>query len=394
MPASPTPTCSSSSTTTTCRSRRRSARSTSTWRGSSRAALQRRAQGRREDPRLFAVAARIRQARRGARQGHADAGHAVRGTRLQLHRPDRRPRPRVAGADAAEPEEAQGTAVPARDHQEGPGLQAGRGRSDPLPRGLEVPARSRHRRRQSGASRPTRRSSATGCATWRPRIRNWSGSRRRCAKARACCASANLPGSLLRRRHRRAARRHLCRRPGLRRACGRCWRSTRPSCSAATISWCTMSRCRTCRWSSRSTAAVWSAPTARRTTAFDLSFLTCIPNMVVMTPSDENECRKMLTTAYQPRRPERRALPARQRPGNGDRQDTVGLPVGKGEIRRRGSGVALLAFGSMLTPGARSGGRARRHGRQHALRQADRPRVDSRPWQRNIPCSSASKRMP
>jgi 1-deoxy-D-xylulose-5-phosphate synthase len=71
--------------------------------------------------------------------------------------------------------------------------------------------------------------------------------------------------------------------------------------------------------------------------AFDISFLTCIPNMVLMTPTDEDECRKMLTTAYPPRRTERRALPAWQRHRRGDRQALLGLPLGKGEIRRRGA---------------------------------------------------------
>jgi 1-deoxy-D-xylulose-5-phosphate synthase len=84
--------------------------------------------------------------------------------------------------------------------------------------------------------------------------------------------------------------------------------------------------------------------------AFDLSFLTCIPNLVVMTPSDENECRRMLTTAYRLDGPSAVRYPRGSGPGAVVDPELVGLPVGKGEIRRRGSGVALLAFGSMLTP--------------------------------------------
>jgi 1-deoxy-D-xylulose-5-phosphate synthase len=84
--------------------------------------------------------------------------------------------------------------------------------------------------------------------------------------------------------------------------------------------------------------------------AFDLSFLTCIPNLVVMTPSDENECRRMLTTAYRLDGPSAVRYPRGSGPGTVVDPELVGLPVGKGEIRRRGSGVALLAFGSMLTP--------------------------------------------
>ncbi|MCP5229686.1 1-deoxy-D-xylulose-5-phosphate synthase [Accumulibacter sp.] len=84
--------------------------------------------------------------------------------------------------------------------------------------------------------------------------------------------------------------------------------------------------------------------------AFDISFLTCIPNMVLMTPSDEDECRKMLTTAYRLDGPSAVRYPRGS--GNGATIDKtlLGLPLGKGEIRRRGTDVALLAFGSMLTP--------------------------------------------
>jgi len=84
--------------------------------------------------------------------------------------------------------------------------------------------------------------------------------------------------------------------------------------------------------------------------AFDLSFLTCIPNLVVMTPSDEDECRKMLTTAFRLDGPSAVRYPRGSGPGVAVDRRLVGLPVGKGEIRRRGQGVALLAFGSMLAP--------------------------------------------
>ncbi len=83
---------------------------------------------------------------------------------------------------------------------------------------------------------------------------------------------------------------------------------------------------------------------------FDLSFLTCIPNMVVMTPADENECRRMLTTAYQWNGPSAVRYPRGSGPGATMEKALLDLPMGKGEIRRRGQKVALLAFGSMLTP--------------------------------------------
>ncbi|MDD5176682.1 MAG: 1-deoxy-D-xylulose-5-phosphate synthase [Sterolibacterium sp.] len=92
--------------------------------------------------------------------------------------------------------------------------------------------------------------------------------------------------------------------------------------------------------------------------AFDLTYLTCIPNMLVMTPSDENECRRMFTTAFRHEGPSAVRYPRGSGPGVPLDTALDGLPIGKGEIRRRignNSGnnnqrVALLAFGSMLTP--------------------------------------------
>ncbi len=84
--------------------------------------------------------------------------------------------------------------------------------------------------------------------------------------------------------------------------------------------------------------------------AFDLCYLTCIPNMVVMAPADENECRKMLSTAFRHQGPSAVRYPR----GPGAGVPVVGsldsIPIGKGELRRRGTRVALLAFGSMLAP--------------------------------------------
>jgi len=84
--------------------------------------------------------------------------------------------------------------------------------------------------------------------------------------------------------------------------------------------------------------------------AFDLSFLSCIPNMVVMTPSDENECRHMLTTAFYHDGPSAVRYPRGSGSGAAMDSELETLPVGKGEIRRQGKKVALLAFGSLLAP--------------------------------------------
>ncbi len=89
--------------------------------------------------------------------------------------------------------------------------------------------------------------------------------------------------------------------------------------------------------------------------AFDLSYLRCIPNLVVMAASDENECRQMLTTAFQHRGPAAVRYPRGTGPGVAIDPALVALPIGKGETRREsgardGQRVAILAFGTLLAP--------------------------------------------
>ena len=84
--------------------------------------------------------------------------------------------------------------------------------------------------------------------------------------------------------------------------------------------------------------------------SFDLSYLRCIPNLTVMTPSDENECRQMLYTAFTLDTPTAVRYPRGTGPGVAVEKTMTALPVGKGEVRRRGKGVALIAFGSMVAP--------------------------------------------
>ena len=84
--------------------------------------------------------------------------------------------------------------------------------------------------------------------------------------------------------------------------------------------------------------------------SFDLSFLRCIPNMTVMTPSDENECRQMLYTAYKMNTPTAVRYPRGCGPGVRAKEDMHALAIGRGEVRRMGKKIAILAFGSMLAP--------------------------------------------
>ena len=84
--------------------------------------------------------------------------------------------------------------------------------------------------------------------------------------------------------------------------------------------------------------------------SFDLTYLRCIPNITVMTPADENECRQMLYTAFQMNTPTAIRYPRGIGTGVVAQKEMQALPLGRGEIRRKGEKVALLAFGSMLKP--------------------------------------------
>ncbi|WP_322404027.1 1-deoxy-D-xylulose-5-phosphate synthase [Massilia luteola] len=83
---------------------------------------------------------------------------------------------------------------------------------------------------------------------------------------------------------------------------------------------------------------------------YDIAYLRCIPNMVVMAPSDENECRKMLTTAYRHEGPAAVRYPRGAGIGAAIDPALDVLEIGKGVVRREGKGVAILAFGSMVAP--------------------------------------------
>ncbi|MCA1937217.1 MAG: 1-deoxy-D-xylulose-5-phosphate synthase [Dechloromonas sp.] len=88
---------------------------------------------------------------------------------------------------------------------------------------------------------------------------------------------------------------------------------------------------------------------------FDLSFAACIPNLVVMTPADEAECRRLLSTAFAHDGPSLVRYPRGSGTGTLPSSELDTLPLGKGEIRRRGQGVALLAFGSLVAAAEAAG---------------------------------------
>jgi len=89
--------------------------------------------------------------------------------------------------------------------------------------------------------------------------------------------------------------------------------------------------------------------------AYDLSYLRCIPNMTVMAPADENECRQMLYTAFTLEGPSAVRYPRGAGVGAEVQAEMKALPVGRGEIRREGKRVAILAFGAMVKAALEAG---------------------------------------
>jgi 1-deoxy-D-xylulose-5-phosphate synthase len=88
---------------------------------------------------------------------------------------------------------------------------------------------------------------------------------------------------------------------------------------------------------------------------YDLAYLRCIPNMVVMAASDENECRQMLTTGYQYNGPAAIRYPRGAGIGAAIKPELTTIAIGKGEIKRSGQKIAILAFGSMVAPSVTAG---------------------------------------
>jgi 1-deoxy-D-xylulose-5-phosphate synthase len=89
--------------------------------------------------------------------------------------------------------------------------------------------------------------------------------------------------------------------------------------------------------------------------SFDYSYMRCIPNMLVMAPADENECRQMLYTGFMHEGPASVRYPRGKGPGVAVNPTMTALPLGKAEIRHQGSRIAILAWGSMVTPALEAG---------------------------------------
>ena len=89
--------------------------------------------------------------------------------------------------------------------------------------------------------------------------------------------------------------------------------------------------------------------------SFDYSYMRCIPNMLIMAPADENECRQMLTTGFKHPGPASVRYPRGKGPGASVDAALTELPIGQAEIRHQGSRIAILAWGSMVTPAVEVG---------------------------------------
>lgn len=113
-------------------------------------------------------------------------------------------------------------------------------------------------------------------------------------------------------------------------------------------------------------AGLVGADGATHAGAYDIAFLRCIPNMALLAPADENECRRALTTAYRRAQPTAVRYPRGAGAGIEVQRDFETLPWGKGEIRRQSRAaqhrVAILAFGTLLYP---------------ALQAAQQPGIDA-----------------
>ena len=97
-------------------------------------------------------------------------------------------------------------------------------------------------------------------------------------------------------------------------------------------------------------AGLVGADGATHAGAYDIAYIRCIPNMSLACPADERECRQLLSTAYAQNHPVAVRYPRGAGVGTEPGRDLDTLPFGKGEVRRQGEKVAILAFGTLLTP--------------------------------------------
>jgi 1-deoxy-D-xylulose-5-phosphate synthase len=313
--------------------------------------------------------------------------HPVRGARLALHRTHRRPRPAAAGADPEQHARPQGPQFLHVLTMKGKGYAPAEAdpvgfhainkleESPPLPPGSPWP----HRPVKSPS---TRTCSASGSATWRPsRTTSSSPSRRPCARARAWSTTQSASRSA-------SFDVAIAEQHAVTLAAGMACEGMKPVVAIYStflqraydqlIHDVALQKLDVTFAIDRAGLVGQDGPTHHG--AFDLSYLRCIPNMVIGAPSDENECRQMLYTAYRHPGPRRHTLSARQRAGLAHRGTHDGAPD---RARRRRAPRGVCRDPELRRPVRRRDGRrrrARRHGRRHALGEtAGRRRVSTAP---------------
>jgi 1-deoxy-D-xylulose-5-phosphate synthase len=103
-------------------------------------------------------------------------------------------------------------------------------------------------------------------------------------------------------------------------------------------------------------AGIVGADGATHAGCYDFSFLRCVPNMVIMAPADENECRQMLYTGFMHNGPSSVRSPRGSGPVVEVENTMTAIAIGNAELRREGAGTAILAFGSMLAAAEKAAG--------------------------------------
>ena len=307
-------------------------------------------------PPLFELA----RALRGACQGHGRAGHDLRGVRLQLRRPDRRPRPRLADPDAARTcatckgpqflhvvtKKGYGYKLAEAD----PVIYHGPGKFDPAV-GIVKPA-------TPPQDRPSRRSSASGCATW-PRP----------TSALVGITPAMREGSGMVEFEKRFPKRYfdvgIAEQHAVTFAAGLACEGLKPVVAIYStflqrgydqlIHDVAIQNLPVVFALDR--AGLVGADGATHAGAYDIAYLRCIPNMSVLAPADENECRQALYTAFAQDHPVAVRYPRGAGAGVAVAAGHDRAAVGQGRdpprdraARAAGRRIAILAFGTLLYP--------------------------------------------
>jgi len=102
-------------------------------------------------------------------------------------------------------------------------------------------------------------------------------------------------------------------------------------------------------------AGLVGADGATHAGAYDIAYLRCIPNLSVACPADERECRQLLSTAFEQNHPVAVRYPRGAGVGVAPEPGLAGLPIGRGDLRRAGKSIAILAFGTLLYPALQAG---------------------------------------